>query len=58
MQVLFLWDSAGSNDAALAEQVGSDADLANEERRVGLQMANESMPRSTHGAPPLSWVTL
>lgn len=42
MQVLFLWDTANGNDAGFAEQVGADAKLSDEERRAGLQMADDA----------------
>lgn len=42
MQVLFLWDTNGERDAQLAQQLANDAPLADEERRAGLQMADDA----------------
>ena len=42
MQVLFLWDTAGADDRALAEQVATGAGLVDEERSGGLRMAEDA----------------
>ena len=43
MQVLYLWDTHGSNDPVIAAQVGTDdAHLDDETRRMGMHMAAET----------------
>src|SRR5688500_20342873 len=42
MQVLFLWDTNGASDAALAAQVAEDGPPDVETRRDGLKMAAEA----------------
>ena len=42
MQVLFLWDTNGASDAALAAQVAEDGPPDDETRRDGLKMAAEA----------------
>jgi N utilization substance protein B len=42
MQVLFLWDSHGDNDAALAAQAADAGLLDDEARRESLRMASEA----------------
>lgn len=39
MQTLFLWDAAGSNDAAVAEQLVNDGTQDHDIRRAALEMA-------------------
>src|SRR6185437_12783284 len=43
MQVMFLWDTAGQADSALADQVQTDdANIDHDTRRLGLQMAADA----------------
>ena len=42
MQVLFLWDTAGGSDPALADHVATSTGLVDEERTTGMRMANDA----------------